>query len=90
MNTELKSKKLEPYRLNKEKYFRIMREEGVEAALTTLHHDKEKLEFETFEGKEGYQRELWDYLEEVRQISRELWDLSLQDESVQKKKELYS
>ena len=46
------------------------------AALTALHHDKEALEQETFEGPEGYNRELWDDLESVRNFSIELWNLS--------------
>ncbi|MBI4924971.1 MAG: hypothetical protein HY843_03520 [Bdellovibrio sp.] len=60
---------------NKQKYIRLYQGEGSNAALTSLHHDKEYLEQLTFESKDGYSRELWDSLEEVRNFSIELWDL---------------
>ena len=68
------------FKLDKQKYLAIAKNEGLPAAITALHHDKEKLEFQTFEGPTGYQRALWDYLEEVRQFSRELWDQVLLEE----------
>lgn len=64
-------------KLDREKYFRILETRGLDAAITALHHDKEEMEFVTFEGEKGYQRQLWDNLEEVRTLSRELWDRSL-------------
>jgi hypothetical protein len=64
-------------KLDRDKYFRILKAEGINAALTALHKDKELCEFETFEGSEGYQRAMWDYLAEVRQLSRELWNESV-------------
>ena len=68
-------------KLNKEKYLRILNSNGLAAALTALHHDKEKFEFETFEGSKGYQRDTWDFLEEVRNFSIELWDKNLEKNS---------
>jgi hypothetical protein len=65
-------------KLDKEKYYGILKSQGVDAALTALHKDKELCEFETFEGSDGYQREMWDYLAEVRELSRELWNTSIQ------------
>ncbi len=65
--------------LDKEKYFKIYQTQGLTAALTALHHEKESLEQQTFEGPKGYSRELWDYLEEVREFSRELWGLGLKE-----------
>ncbi|MBY0472529.1 hypothetical protein K2X30_15295 [bacterium] len=62
------------FKLDKQKYLTILKTQGLPAAITALHHDKEKLEFETFEGQKGYQRALWDYQEEVREFSRQLWD----------------
>ena len=65
-------------KLDKEKYARIARNEGYEAAITQLHKDQTSYEFETFEGEKGYQPEMWKDLEEVRQLSRELWEISTQ------------
>lgn len=67
----------EMFKLDKEKYFRILETQGINAAITVLHHDKELMEFETFEGEAGFQREAWDHLADVREFSRELWDRSL-------------
>lgn len=65
------------FKLDREKYIQIMKSQGIEAAVTALHVDKNQFEIETFEGQDGYQREMWDYLEEVRKFSRELWDINL-------------
>jgi len=67
------------FQIDREKYIEIMRTHGLDAALTALHIDKDEWEFETFEGSQGYQRELWDALFAVREFSRELWDLSLRE-----------
>jgi hypothetical protein len=64
--------------LDREKYLKIARAEGVNAALTALHRDTETWEFETFEGKQGYSEEGWKRLEEVRDFSREIWQLGLE------------
>lgn len=61
-------------KLNKEKYFKILKTSGLAAAITALHHEKELLEIQTFEGPHGYQREVWDFLQEVRDFSLELWN----------------
>ncbi len=63
--------------IDKDKYFRIQRSEGLSAAITALHEDTEVLEVETFEGRSGWQPELFEYLKEVREFSRELWDIQL-------------
>lgn len=62
------------FNLDKQKYLRLLETEGLSAALTALHKDKEQMEQITFEGPQGYQRELWDYLEKVRNFSIELWN----------------
>lgn len=62
---------------DREKYIGIMRSQGVNAALTVLHEDVEKWEVDTFEGVEGYQSEMWNDLLEIREFSRELWQLAL-------------
>ncbi len=62
---------------DRQKYIELLHSQGLATALSELHHDKEKLEIETFEGREGYQRKLWNDLEEVRNFSLELWDMGL-------------
>ena len=64
---------------DREKYIRIMRSEGVNAALTALHLDTERLELETFEGEKGYQPEMWNDLNQIRDFSRELWKIALDE-----------
>lgn len=64
-------------KLDKEKFLKILKEQGPASAITALHYEKEKIEVETFEGPQGYQRELWVFLEEVRNFSVELWSRAL-------------
>lgn len=68
---------MENFEINKEKYFKILNETGVSAAITALHHDAERMEFETFEGRDGYDEKKYLILESVREFSRELWRSSL-------------
>ena len=65
--------------LDREKYLQILRVQGLAAALTALHRDRDGFEFETFEGREGYQPKSWSTLLEINQFSRELWDTALQE-----------
>jgi hypothetical protein len=62
---------------DREKYIRILKAEGISSALTQLHHDTTEWEHESYEGRKGYQPEMWEALEGVRKFSRELWDLAL-------------
>ena len=62
---------------SREKYLTILKNEGLNQALTALHLDIERLEFETFEGREGWKPELFETLKQIRQFSRELWDSQL-------------
>ena len=64
------------FAIDREKYIRLMKTEGHNAALTALHRDVERWEFETFEGRDGYRPDIWNELLHVRDFSRELWDLS--------------
>jgi hypothetical protein len=64
-------------KLDRAKYIEIVNSEGLSAALTALHRDSERIEFETFEGRDGFSPQLFEYLEEVRAFSRELWRVSL-------------
>lgn len=68
------------FTLDKEKYIAIARSEGVQAALTALHQDSNLWEIETFEGEKGYQPQMFQDMIEVRNFSRELWDLSLKQQ----------
>ncbi len=66
-------------KLDREKYIQIMRTQGLSAAITTLHQDTEGWEFRTFEGESGFQPEMWKDLEEVRNFSRELWNMAMNE-----------
>ena len=69
--------KLVVMQLEKQKYFQILKSEGLSQALTALHRDTERVEYEAFEGRNGYDPALVEYLESVREFSRELWRTSL-------------
>lgn len=73
----LGSAKLRDMQLDKQKYIMILKSEGLPAALTALHRDTERVEFEAFEGRDGYSPAIVEYLESVREFSRELWRTSL-------------
>lgn len=64
-------------KLDKQKYLDIVKANGLHAALTELHRDKEQLEFVTFEGEKGYQPQLWAMVQEYCEFSRELWNTQL-------------
>ena len=64
------------FTLDREKYTKILKNDGLAAALTALHRDTERVEFEAFEGRLGYRPEVVEYLELVREFSRELWRTS--------------
>jgi hypothetical protein len=63
--------------LDRAKYIEILKADGLPAALTALHRDSEVMEFDTFEGPDGYQPAKYAFLEEVRTFSRQLWRVSL-------------
>jgi hypothetical protein len=64
---------------HREKYREIARTQGVAAAVTALQHDTIRLEVEMFEGQAGYRPELQKTLREMRDFSRELWEIPYQD-----------
>jgi len=66
-----------PLLVDKQKYLTILEAEGLSAALTALHRDTDGLELESFEGREGYQPQMFKDLNDVRVFSRSLWDLAL-------------
>lgn len=66
---------------DREKYLRILKTDGVNAALTALHRDTAEFEHTTFEGDKGYQPGMWNELHSVRDFSRELWEYALQNPS---------
>ena len=63
---------------DRQKYLDILSTQGLSAALTALHRDQERFEFETFEGSAGYQPEAFVDLQEIHQFSRELWNIDLE------------
>lgn len=60
--------------IDKQKYLAIVRSEGLQQALTALHHDLERLEHQCFESPDGYHPEIWKQIEAYRTFSMELWD----------------
>jgi len=65
---------------DRQKYLNILKSDGLSAALTALHLDIERIEFETFEGREGWKPELFEELKQIRIFSRELWDSQLKSD----------
>ncbi len=65
---------LDQLELKQEKYLAILKEKGVDEAVSALHRDLWALEDATFEGSEGFQEKLWEILTEYRKFSSELWD----------------
>jgi hypothetical protein len=63
--------------LNKQKYLELLRSEGLSAAITQLHLDTNNWEIDSFEGPDGYKPKQYDALAQVREFSRELWDLAM-------------
>ena len=63
-----------PQSLDREKYLRIIENEGLSSALTALHQDMWAIEFDCFEGAEGYRPQVFQDLKAYRQFSLELWD----------------
>ncbi len=64
-------------KFDKDKYIRIMRSEGINAALTALHRDTTGWEYDAFEGDKGWQPDMWREIEDVRVFSRDLWEMAL-------------
>ena len=69
--------------LDREKYLKILKSDGLSAALTALHRDTERVEYQAFEGRDGYRPDVIDYLERVRDFSRELWRTSIDPQAAQ-------
>ncbi len=67
------------FKLEKTKYLGILRSTGLNAALTQLHKDTERWEYDTFEGEKGWDPSAWEALRAVRDFSRELWDIGLKE-----------
>ncbi|NDD90473.1 hypothetical protein EBZ37_00060 [bacterium] len=65
----------EPF--DRTKYLSILDSEGLSAALTVLHADIEQLEYESFDGTQGWNPDLFEKLKKIRTFSRELWDIQL-------------
>ena len=65
----------EPF--ERQKYLDLLQSEGLSQALTVLHRDIKQLEFDSFEGTEGWKPELFEKLKAIRSFSRELWNIQL-------------
>jgi hypothetical protein len=76
-----KSKFMPAFKFEKEKYVQLMKSQGISSTLTQLQKDTSEWEYQAFEGEKGYQPEMWNELQKVREFSRELWDLALQNET---------
>ena len=75
----------DPFIFDQEKYLQIVKAEGVEAALTELHRETNLWEIEAFEGTAGWRPEMWERLHAVRDFSRKLWEMALDNPAVEKK-----
>ena len=62
-------------KLDREKYLKIARTEGLDKALTALHHEMISIEWDSFEGIEGYKPEQWEGITAWRDFSEELWSM---------------
>ncbi|MCC7440446.1 MAG: hypothetical protein IT285_02365 [Bdellovibrionales bacterium] len=60
-------------KLDRQKYLQIASAKSLDAAITQLHRDMLAIEYESFEGANGWQPELWGSLKEWREFSQELW-----------------
>jgi hypothetical protein len=67
------------FQLDKQKYLDILKNQGLAAALTSLHRDRDAMEFDTFEGREGYQSDKFTAIIEINEFSRELWDRAMDE-----------
>lgn len=57
----------------------MVQSNGYGAALTHLHQEIQKLEKEAFDGRAGWQPDLWEALPELRELGRDLWEKSIQE-----------
>ena len=62
-------------KLDREKYLKLAREKGLNSALTELHHDMVAIEWDSFEGIQGYRPDVWEGLKDWREFSLELWSM---------------
>jgi len=65
----------------RDKYLQIVKTQGLTTAVSTLHHDLWETEYRCFESQTGYDPVIWKQLNEMRQFSRELWDMKFKTNS---------
>ena len=63
----------------REKYLRLAKSQGVDAAISALHNELGSLEGRVFDG--GYRQERFARTEELRTLARELYTLKLTEAS---------
>ncbi len=68
-------------KFERQKYLQILETQGINAALTALHRDTERLEYDSFEGEQGYQPQKFEDLTPVREFARQLWERALEQKS---------
>jgi hypothetical protein len=64
---------------NRQKYLNILKTEGYAVAISTLHRDMERVEYQSFEGDMKFETELHRMHDEMRSFSRELWRQALEE-----------
>jgi hypothetical protein len=62
---------------DKQKYLDVAKSQGVHAAITLLHKDMERVEYQSFEGEMKDEGRLHRLHDQMRGFSRELWGLAL-------------
>lgn len=63
-------------KIDRDKYIAILHQDGINAALTALHQELGRIEYDTFEGPGGYKPDQLEILREYRDFSKELWTLA--------------
>jgi len=63
----------------REKYLKIVKIEGLDKAISTLHNYLNTVETHVFDG--GFSQDRFEELQTLRELSRELWDLRLVETS---------
>lgn len=69
------------FQFDREKYMKILKLEGTSAVVTALQHDMHEIEFECFEGSQGWQPDLYQEIKKYRDFSREVWDLRMTEQN---------
>lgn len=69
---------------DRKKYLQIIKEKGVDTALSELHAEMREIEHESFEGPKGYQPDLWESIKKYREFSTEVWNMDPSRQPIKK------